>query len=300
MAAVGIPRDRRRIGLADATGAQGQLQRPEAADADLVQMREACPKVADPLGCCPFMDDAQARLRSGANRLLAAIRDSKDDQRKLDPLFSGAGAVCALGPPAAIDSEKQATEQEKLDAIVDEFDRMRRTRLEPAEIPNADSDAMGATQGAVQLANNRLHDMTPMLTSALLLAIAGLAPAIEGIAPRVTDVVGQVTPILGRGCSANAETREHRADSGTLHAAHTELTQAESHVKLVPSKNDAATRRIRALVSFLSDSAVIGRKTPCRRPSKPGPSTPTIPSKRSRKTSGESPLGSLGRPSRAR
>ena len=137
--------------------------------------------------------------------------------------------VRATTPFAAVDSQKQGAEQEKIEAIVDEPDRMRRAELESAEISRALGDAMGTIKSAVEFANNRLHHMTAMLTSALLLAIAGLAPAIEGIGRPVTDVDGRGAGILRGDCGADAKTREHGAHAGMLHAASTELTQAESH-----------------------------------------------------------------------
>ena len=71
--------------------------------------------------------------------------------------------------------------------------------------------------------------MTSMLTSALLLAIAALAPAIGGIGRTVTGVVGERARILGADSGADTKTREHGADAGMLHTAQTKLTQVESH-----------------------------------------------------------------------
>jgi hypothetical protein len=192
-------------------------------------LREASAKTTHPLRLGPLWDDAQAGLRSRAGRLLGVLRCTNGDEPKLHELFSSAATVCAIDPFAAVDSEKQGAEQEKVEAIVDEFDRLRRAQLESAEISRAFGDAMGTIKSAVEFANNRLHDMTAMLTSALLLAITGLGPAIEGIGRAVTDVVGERAGILRVDCGAEAKTREHGANAGMLHAAQTELTQAESH-----------------------------------------------------------------------
>jgi hypothetical protein len=191
-------------------------------------LREASAKTSHPSRLGPLWDDAQAGLRSRARRLLGVLRCTEGDDPKLHELFSSAVTVCAIDPFAAVDSEKQGAEQEKVEAIVDEFDRLR-AQLEHGEISRAFGDAMGTIKSAVEFANNRLHDMTAMLTSALLLAITGLGPAIEGISRTVTGVVGERAGILRVDCGAEAKTREHGSNAGMLYAAQTELTQAECH-----------------------------------------------------------------------
>jgi hypothetical protein len=135
--------------IAAASGTQGQLQDPRQVMEEIHEvahratlgrlaerevarrthdahaLSEASAEVADPLRLGPFADDAHAGLRSRADSTFAIGR-AKGDNPELHELLSNAVTVRAVDPFAAVDSEQQSAEQEKIQAIVDEFDRRRR------------------------------------------------------------------------------------------------------------------------------------------------------------------------------
>lgn len=179
-------------------------------------------------GLNPFTDNKHTQLRSPEELVLAAIRYSKGDQLKLAQLFPNSMAMRAVKPFANIYNEAAGTHEDKLKAVNDEFERMRKAQLDTAEVSRAFGAAMAQDKSAVQLANNRLDEMAVTLTTALLPAVAALAPAIEALTPAITDAIGWFGKILGINPNEDADARKKRKDEDARNAMQLELQNAEN------------------------------------------------------------------------
>jgi hypothetical protein len=166
----------------------------------------------------PYTDTGHTKLRSPEELVLEAIKYSKGDQNKLRQLFPNIRAMTAINPYAKVYGDTQGTDKQKLQAVADEFDRMRSAQLTATEVQRAYTEAMQTSKSKVQIANNKLDEMAAKIHDALIPALGGLVPAIEALTPAVTSIVEGFASMLG--------TLTQSTDKG--HAVDAQKSESES------------------------------------------------------------------------
>jgi hypothetical protein len=149
-------------------------------------------------------------------------------------------AMRAVKPFAAIYSEAQGTNDEKLHAVAAEFDRMRAATMDATEISRAFGVAMGSNASRVQLANNKLDELAGQMTETLLPAVAGLAPALAALIPVAGGMLEKFAKLLGINPTEDEDARRRRRQQDLVNAADKELTNAENTpMRLLPGPHGA-------------------------------------------------------------
>lgn len=179
-------------------------------------------------GLNPYTDAGHTTLRSPEELVLEALRYSKGDQTKINGLFGSVQAGRAVTGFANIYNETKGSQDDKIHAVADEFDRLRRAQLSAEEVQRAYSEAMQTTQTKVQVANNQLDEMASQLMTAMnpaidgvMVALSDLFPVVKGLAEAMTDAIGSLTGATELGRQKGAFKAEIDALNliGTIHGA---------------------------------------------------------------------------------
>lgn len=177
-------------------------------------------------GLSPYTDKSKSTLRSPEELILEALKFSKGNLPKLAQLFPNAMSMRAVQGFSAIYSETGGTEKDKLEAVHQEFERLRHATLTQAEITRAFGEAMDTGKSRVQLANNRLQEMAGKINEAALPALAALAPAIEALIQPAAGLAKTLANFLGINPDADDEAKKKRRNVEMLGAARAELDAA--------------------------------------------------------------------------
>jgi hypothetical protein len=154
-------------------------------------------------GLSPFTDAKRDTLRSPMELIGEALKWTHGDLGKMAELFPNQRGRKVLQAFGDVYKETSGTEEDKLRAVQEWAQGIRKATLDQAEIARAFGSAMDTTQSAVQVANNRLDEMASKLESAVLPALAGLAPAIEALTPTIVGLINKVAFLAGIDPDAN-------------------------------------------------------------------------------------------------
>jgi len=158
-------------------------------------------------GVNPYTDTKFTTLRSPEEIILKALQVTHGNKIALEDLFPNTRAMSAVRGFANIYNETKGSEKDKLSAVAEEFDNLRKAQLNEEEVTRAFSVAMDTTKNRVQVANNRLDEMAMRLEEAILPALANLAPALELLAPAVGSVIDKIASFFGFDPNADKEAK---------------------------------------------------------------------------------------------
>lgn len=163
-------------------------------------------------GINPYTDSSQKTLRSPLEIITDALHSTKGSLPALAQLFPSQQGIRPVAGFAAIYNRTQGTDQQKLEAVRAEFDRLKAATLSQEEVDRAFSAAMETSQSKVQLANNKLDELASHLEEALLPAVAELAPALTALTPAIVGVIDKFASFLG--VDTKAEDEKDKAAKG--------------------------------------------------------------------------------------
>ena len=155
--------------------------------------------------------------------MLEALNYSRGNQKKLGDLFPSQQAVRGVAGFAAIYNRTGGTNEEKLRAVSDEFERLRKAQLSQEEVTRAFGAAMTTSKSQIQIANDQLDKLAGVLETNLLPAVAALAPAFAAMAPVVAGFVEKFAKWLGIDVGADDKARQGRTREDTVNAGESEL-----------------------------------------------------------------------------
>jgi hypothetical protein len=177
-------------------------------------------------GINPYTDKSQTTLRSPMELVIAALKSTKGNLPALGQLFPSQQGIRPVAGFAAVYRRTGGTEEDKLRAVVAEFERLKSATLAQAEVDRAFGAVMETSQSKVQIANNKLDELAGHLENALLPAIAGLAPAIEAMTPAIVGMINKFAGILGIDVKGDEEKDNAAKGAAAVDAGRKELETA--------------------------------------------------------------------------
>lgn len=129
-------------------------------------------------GVQPWADKEHTKVLNPETIILGALMQSGGDLGKLGNMFRDKMAMRSVTGFARLYNETRGTQTDKLNAVRDEFQRLKNAAMGKGEVEESFNASMKTSEAQVQLFNNRLAEVGGQIAAKLLPALMQLGPAI--------------------------------------------------------------------------------------------------------------------------
>ena len=145
-------------------------------------------------------------LRSAEEIILESLSKTKGNANTLyGKLFSSEQSKVAVRGFETIYNHTQGTDAQKLQAVADEFDRLRKATMSQADVEEANARKMNTAQAQAQAFNNQLQQIADETSAHLLPAMREFAPSIVAATKGIGEALVQLAPAIQKAAQALAQ-----------------------------------------------------------------------------------------------